>query len=388
MERSLNARSEQMPAPASVHTFWKGRVAFHAILKVLGVTNGHSVLVPGYTGFSMPSAIIFTGATPIYVDIEPDTYNVSLETIQAACRAHPDANVKAVMVQHTYGIPADIEPIIAWARERKIYVIEDCAHIWGSRYRDSLGIWHEVGTAGVAAFYSSQWTKPVSTGVGGWVKTDDPILDAGLRRFRNEECVSPSMREVFLLTAQVAARSIFSSPRMYWTALSIYQYLYTRGILVVGSSSPPELTCVKPPRYAKRMSIFQEWLLKRRVARTELQLHRRKLRALYDAELGAAGLPRLNVPDYADPVLMRYPVRVRNKVQLLAEARRRRVELGDWYKNPVQTANDSDVEYFGYRWGLCPEGERASREVVNLPLHEKVTEEAARRTVKFLQEVI
>jgi dTDP-4-amino-4,6-dideoxygalactose transaminase len=335
----------------------------------------------------MPSAIIFTGATPIYVDIEPDTYNVSLKTIQAACSAHPEANIKAVMVQHTYGIPADIEPIIAWARERGIYVIEDCAHIWGSRYRDPRGIWQEVGTAGVAAFYSSQWTKPVSTGLGGWVKTADPMLDTGLRRFRDEECVSPSMREVLLLATQVAVRGVFSSSRMYWTALSVYQYLYTRGILVVGSSSPPELKCVKPSRYAKRMSVFQEWLLERRLARTELQARRRKLKAVFDRELERAGLPRLNVPDYADPVLMRYPVRVRNKVQLLAEARRRRIELGDWYKNPVQTSNDSDVEYFGYRWGMCPEGERAAAEVVNLPMHSRVTEKTAHKVVEFIKAV-
>src|ERR1700719_3510442 len=106
MDQSLRSHSEEKPALTSTHTFWKGRVAFHAILKVLGVTAGHCVLVPGYTGFSMPSAIIFTGATPIYVDIEPDTYNVSLKTIQAACSAYPEANIKAVMVQHTYGIPA------------------------------------------------------------------------------------------------------------------------------------------------------------------------------------------------------------------------------------------------------------------------------------------
>jgi dTDP-4-amino-4,6-dideoxygalactose transaminase len=72
---------------------------------------------------------------------------------------------------------------------------------------------------------------------------------------------------------------------------------------------------------------------------------------------------------------------------VLAEARRRRIELGDWYKNPVQTSNDSDVEYFGYRWGMCPEGERAAAEVVNLPMHSRVTEKTAHKVVEFLKGV-
>jgi dTDP-4-amino-4,6-dideoxygalactose transaminase len=84
---------------------------------------------------------------------------------------------------------------------------------------------------------------------------------------------------------------------------------------------------------------------------------------------------------------MRYPVRVGNKTRVLAEARRRWIELGDWYKNPVQAEKDADVELFGYRWGMCPEGERAAREVVNLPMHSRVTEEAARRAVDFLKEL-
>ena len=379
--------AEDFRSRSGVCTFWKGRVALYGTLKVLGIGQGDSVLVPGYTGFSVPSAVSFTGAKPIYVDIDPETFNLSLETIKAACSAHDGASIRAVVVQHTYGIPANVEPIVPWARERGIATIEDCAHIWGSRYRDTHGLWREVGTAGDAAFYSSQWNKPVSTGIGGWVKVTDPKLEAGLRRFRDRECVSPSLREVLLLAGQVAARQLLSSSRMYWLALTAYQYLYMRGLLVIGSSTPQEHRGHRPPGYAKRMSAFQEWLLKRQLAKTRVQAHRRRLKAVYDAALGASGLPVLTTPEYADPVLMRYPVRVGNKARVLAEARRRWIELGDWYKNPVQTEEDADVELFGYRWGMCPEGERAAREVVNLPMHSRITEEAARRSVDFLKEL-
>lgn len=386
-DRICHKESWGTPATTPLHTFWKGRVALHAVLRVLGIGEGHSVLVPGFTGFSVPSAVKFAGATPIYVDIEPECFNLSLSTIEAAYRRQQPATVRAVVVQHTFGIPADIEPIVVWARERGIVVIEDCAHVWGSRYRDSRGKWHEVGSIGDAAFYSSQWTKPVSTGIGGWVKTHDPRLDAALADFRQHECVHPSIGEVLLLAGQLWLRSMTASSRLYWVALTLYRNLYSRGLVVVGSSSPEELKGIRPGGYTKRMSRLQEWLLKKRLAQTALQRRRRELKDFYDAELKAAGLPVLRVPDYADPVLMRYPFRVRDKARALAQARRHWIELGDWYKNPVQASADSEVELFGYRWGTCPEGERASKQVVNLPMHAKVTEKVARRVVKLLTEV-
>ena len=91
------------PEPIFGCSFWKGRVALFAILKALGIGPGDRVLVPGYTCFVVPSAVRFTGGEPVYADIDPLTYNVSVESLAAAY----DARVKAVVVQHTYGIPAD-----------------------------------------------------------------------------------------------------------------------------------------------------------------------------------------------------------------------------------------------------------------------------------------
>jgi dTDP-4-amino-4,6-dideoxygalactose transaminase len=135
------------------------------------------------------------------------------------------------------------------------------------------------------------------------------------------------------------------------------------------------------------MSGFQEWLLRRLLAEASPEAHRRLLKEVYDSALAAAGLPVLKVPRYADPILLRYPVRVRNKDRVLAEARRRWIELGDWYKHPVDRPEGSVAADFGYRTGMCPEGERASREVVTLPMHTRVTEAIARKSVNFLKEL-
>ena len=97
-------------------TFWKGRTALYAVLRSLEVSQGDTVLVPGYTCFAVPSAVMFTGARPVFADIDPNTFNVSLQTILKALAQTSSRTVKAVVVQHTYGIPADIRPILDWAR--------------------------------------------------------------------------------------------------------------------------------------------------------------------------------------------------------------------------------------------------------------------------------
>lgn len=368
-----------------IYTFWRGRVALYGILKSLGVGPGDSVLVPGYTCFAVPSAVLFTGAVPRYVDIEPDTFNIALKSAESAWNEYPTARIKAIIIQHTFGLPANLPPLLAWARQRGIAAIEDCAHCWGSRYRNEHGDWSEVGTAGDAAFFSSQWTKPVCTGLGGWARINNPDLEVRMRPFYRTECGTPSAGEVAMLAGQVFVRSFFSSSWAHWTIRSLYQWFYTRRLLI-GTSTPDELRGKKPPKYARRMSGYQRRLLQKRLRNSSLQAHRQRLKKLYDVALESAGLRVFKVPDYADPVLLRYPIAVADKTRTLAEARRRRVELGDWYTHPVDRPQDLDAEVFVYRSGMCPQGERAAREIVNLPLHSRVTEKTVQTVVQLLKE--
>ncbi|MGA7635833.1 MAG: DegT/DnrJ/EryC1/StrS family aminotransferase [Candidatus Acidiferrales bacterium] len=368
-----------------VFTFWKGRVALYGTLKALGIGPGDSVIVPGYTCAAVPGAVKFVGASSVYADIDPESYSPSLGTYSDAFKTHAHARVKALILQHSYGIPADVPRIAAWAREQGMALIEDCAHASGTRYRQEDGCWQEVGNAGDAAFFSSQWSKPVSTGLGGWLVTSDRRLAERLARFHDEECSIPSFRELSLLAGQLTAREIFSSPRWYWSAAEAFRKLSDLGFFV-GTNADGEFEGRMPERYAKKMSRLQEWLLRRRLANQALLVHRRNLKLAYDQALHSCGLPTLRVSENADPVLLRYPVRVKNKDEVLRQARRRRIELGDWFNHPLHP-READAEAFGYRRGLCPEGERAAREVVNLPLTESTTEKTAREAVDFLKQV-
>lgn len=365
-------------------TFWKGRVALYAILKAMGIRRGDSVLVPGYTCVVVPAAVHFLGASPLYVDIDPRTYNISIGQLEATVQADTAGSIKAVVLQHTYGLPADTAAIVQWAGDRGIAVVEDCAHAVGSCYRDIDGEWRAVGTLGGAAFFSSQWSKPFTTGLGGWAVARDPEVVERIRKFHAVECAVPATPEVVKLAVQLLVYHALVWPVLYWTALRGYRLLAGTGLLV-GSSTEGELAGVMPVDYVKRMSSLQRWVARRKIANLDHVLdHRRRLKRVYDDALTDTGLPIFRIPAYADPVLLRYPVRVADKGRVLAEACRLRIELGDWFDHPLHPKG-ANVAILGWRDGMCPEGERAAREVVNLPMHSRIGERDVMRAVRFLK---
>jgi len=370
---------------AETYRFWKGRVALYAILKAMGMGSDDHVVVPGYTCVVVPAAVYFAGAKPLYVDIDPDTYNISLEHVQVAMQGWSGKRIKAIVVQHTYGLPSHVGPLVAWARDHGIAIIEDCAHAIGSRYRDTGdGGWHEVGTLGDAAFFSSQWSKPFTTGLGGWAIARNPEMAERIRKFHSAECVAPATQEVAKLAVELLAYHALVWPALYWTALRSYRLLARTG-LFVGSSTEGELAGVMPVDYAKRMSGLQKWVGLRKMKNLDRALdHRRRLKCLYDDALMGAGLPIFRIPAYADPVLLRYPVRVTDKDRVLAEASRLHIELGDWFDHPLHPKG-ANVAILGWQNGICPEGERAAREVVNLPMHSRIGEREVERVVRFMR---
>ncbi|MGI0148096.1 MAG: DegT/DnrJ/EryC1/StrS family aminotransferase, partial [Thermoplasmata archaeon] len=127
-------------------TFWKGRVALYAILRTLEIGHEDEVILPAFTCVVVPNAVRFAGATPVYADIVPGGYNLDPAGVERAVTPR----TRAIIVQHTFGIPADLDPLLEIARRHGLAVIEDCAHSLGSEYRE-----RGVGTFGLAAFFSS-----------------------------------------------------------------------------------------------------------------------------------------------------------------------------------------------------------------------------------------
>jgi len=362
---------------ARAFAFWKGRVALYAILRALGVGEGDEVIVPGYTCVMNVNPIVYLGARPIYVDIEPVTYNIRADLIEQ----HLSARTRAIICQHTYGYPADLDGILAVARRHDLPVIEDCCLSLGSRYRGQL-----VGTFGRAAYFSFQWNKPYTTGLGGMAVTSDAALAERIAELCRRERIGPSTRETLLLSAQLAAYRTLIYPRTTALAQNVFRWLTRRG-LVVGSSETAEFRPRMAADFFKGMGTVQERAGQRQLRKLERAIaHRRHMQRIYDELLAERGWPIKPPPDGMEPVLVRYPVRVADKWKALSTAASHFVELGSWFECPLHPI-ETPLEAYSYEPGMCPTAERACREVVNLPTHPRADAATAQRSVAFVASI-
>src|SRR5438552_6748759 len=152
--------------------FGTGRAALWAILRALDVGAGDDVVIPGYTCVAVPNAVRFAGARPVYADIDPRTFNLTAAT----CERVLTPRTRALVVAHTYGLPAPMDELVALAEARGLLLIEDAAHALGSEHQGQ-----PVGSLGDAAFFSTEHSKTISTGLGGVAATTDAALAARLR---------------------------------------------------------------------------------------------------------------------------------------------------------------------------------------------------------------
>jgi dTDP-4-amino-4,6-dideoxygalactose transaminase len=356
-------------------SFWKGRVGLYALLRALNVAKGDEVIVPGYTCVMNVNPIKYVGAKPVYVDIEPDTFNLNVDLLKEKITN----NTKVIIAQHTYGYPCDMDAIMDIADSRGIPVIEDCCLSFGSRYKNKL-----VGTFGKAAYFSFQWNKPYTTGLGGMVITNDRELAERIESLQADEMRPPSGSEVFMLWMQLMVYRLLIYPKTTAQAQSVFRYLTQKGA-VVGSSSTSELEPIKADDFFKGISIIQARSGLKQLEKIEQNIaHRLRTAWLYDRLLEDKGWkPRAYDEMLMQPVMVRYPLRIAEKTEALEEASKAGIELGSWFESPLHPI-EKPLTSYDYEIGMCPEAEEAARQVVNLPLHPRVSEKTAISTVQFI----
>jgi perosamine synthetase len=343
--------------PGQVGLFWKGRVALYAILRALGIGPGDEVVVPAFTCVVVPNAVMYTGAVPVYVDIDESTYTPDV----AAVRAAIGPRTRAILAQNTFGLSSDVDALATVAAPHGVVVLDDCTHGLGGAYRGKPN-----GAAAHAAFYSTQWSKPISTGLGGIAVTPDSVLARELRALERT-ARDPTLVEQALLGAMLVARERVATPRTLRFGRGVYRAL-GRGGLVPGSSSRGELESpVMPSNFLTRMSQLQAELGTRRLgALSSTVLKRRAVAERYSRWLTVRGRTAVHEPSACTHAFLRYPLRVRGRDGFLDEARRRGLDLGDWFRSPLYPIR-GELTRWGYRSGASPVAERVAAEIVNLP---------------------
>ncbi len=144
-----------------------GTVALHLALVALGITKGDEVIIPDLTFAASANAVLHTGATPILVDVDKETWNIDINKIEGKI----SVKTKAIMPVHLYGFPCDMEKIMSIAKKHNLFVIEDCAEAHGAMFNNK-----KVGSFGDIACFSFYGNKIMTTGEGGICTTNNKEL--------------------------------------------------------------------------------------------------------------------------------------------------------------------------------------------------------------------
>jgi len=150
-----------------------GTVALHVALEALGIGRGDEVLVPTLTYIASANAVSYTGANVVFVDSEPDYWQIDVDKAERKITN----KTKAIMPVHLYGHPCDMDAVMTLASKYSLLVVEDCAEAIGTKYDDQF-----VGTFGDIACFSFFGNKTITTGEGGMVVSNNPVhADMALR---------------------------------------------------------------------------------------------------------------------------------------------------------------------------------------------------------------
>ena len=357
------------------YPFIKGRVALYAILRAAGIGEGDEVLVPGFTCFVVAAAIGYVGAKAIYYDIDPTTYNGDPK--RAVAQIGPAT--RAVVVQHTFGMPMELGNLPSLCKERGILLIEDCAHAMGAEAAAG-----PVGTIGDAAFASLQWSKPVTTGLGGLARANNAGLEARLSDVFEDEIREPGRRKAYALNVLSALYNRFYKPNWYWRIRSAYHWFSDRGF-IHGSSTSSEFTDPEmPDGYRERFGTSRIRQLRRVLSDLPRQLdHRERIVGIYSSWCRERGVFTQRATPESRSAHLRYPLLVERRGELLRAAQAERLEIGDWMNAPLHP-QEADARIFGYERGMCPIADEVAARVINLPTHRHIDEREAERILEFM----
>lgn len=333
------------------HAFMGGRVALSACLTALGVGEGDEVIIPGYTCVVVPNACAFAGATPIYADIELETFGVDVAALERAL----SKRTKAIVIQHLFGLVCrDYEALLALAQRVGLPVIEDCAHAAGAEYQ---GV--KVGNRGELAIYSSEQSKSFCTIQGGLAVTNDESLARKLREYYEQAPLPPGEWIRKQLTNVILNYLQQKHPRR-WLTGPLAELRYGDARLI--STSAEEERGIRPAHYGCRMPTAIARLGSNQLRKIDDYNHqRRQSAARWDTWCRDHGYRTPGVLPGSQPVYLRYPVLVEpEKKRDTAWAEEALgVELGVWYVSPVHPVERPVPD--------CPNGWLASERCVNFP---------------------
>ena len=311
-----------------------GTAAIHAALHAAGVGPGDVVITTPFSCIATINPILFMGAKPVLVDIDPETYNIDVSKIESAITE----KTKVIMPVHLYGQPCDFAELNELANKHGVKIVEDACQAIGADYGDK-----KAGNLGDLACFSLYATKNIMCGEGGMITTNDENMLTAIKQFRQHGMSGP------------------------------YQY---QGI-----------------GYNYRMTDLQAAIANEQLKKTDKFNGVRSKNAdlLNEGLKNLQGLVLPTVAEGRTHVYHQYTVRVTADAKVsrdeLAEALREKgVGAGVYYPKGLHTI--PHIAEYGYDLGDFPETEVATTEVLSLPVHPRVSEEDVQKIIDAMKEIM
>ena len=293
-----------------------GTSALHLALLAAGIGAGDEVITVAFTFVASVAAVIYTGARPVLVDVDPGSFTMDTAAIEAAI----NPRTKAILPRHLYGHPADMDPIMEIARRHNLIVIEDAAQAHGAKYKGRT-----VGSIGDIACFSFYPGKNLGAyGEGGAVTTSNPQYACTIRMLRD-----------------------WGQDRKYHHVLQGFNY---------------------------RMEAFQGAILRVKLRHLEpWNEARRALVGKYNRLLADCGAERPVEMPWARHVYHLYTLRTDRRDGLQKALLQKGIQTGIHYSVPAHL--QPAYANLGYTRGSLPQSEKAADEVLSLPLYPEMTDD-------------
>jgi dTDP-4-amino-4,6-dideoxygalactose transaminase len=305
-----------------------GTKALHIALEAMGLEAGDEAITVCNTYVATAFAVSYCGATPVFVDVDPKTYNMTAELVEAKITP----KTKAIIPVHLYGHVVDMDPLMALAKKHNLWVLEDASHAHGGYYKG-----RRVGSLGDAAAFSFYPSKNMGAyGDGGIITTSNPELNEKIKMLR-----------------YVGQRVKF-----------IHE--------VIGFQD--RLDELQAAMMSVKLKNLDNW-----------NNRRRKIAAIYDDMLKDTPLQLPYVADYCHHVYYSYatitPDEEERKKMLIYMNEH---EIGAYAMYPIMVPMQGAYEDLGYKESDFPVGSEYANRVFNLPMFETLREDEAREVAKTI----
>lgn len=349
-----------------VKTVDSGRSGMLLALKALDLKEGDEVVIQALTCVVLPNAVKWAGGRSVFVDVD-ESFNIDPVSFEKSITER----TRAVVIQHTFGVPANMDALVTIARRHNIVIIEDCAHALGARYK---GI--PVGSFGEMSFFSFGRDKVISSVIGGALIARSSSYAEKLTKITQDLPRMPRKR-VFQSLTHISLFGFIV--RTYTFGLGKLLIALFQRLSIFNKAYEPCEKHMEQPRYipsqypnalAVVIAMQLDELDAINASRAEkAKYYKNKLNTFVD---------QFVFPD-SEPIFLRYSILVSDRDAYFKRAKSDNIILGNWYTDIVMPSVPYDA--LGYKEGSCPRAEGYAKKMINIPTYQRLSQADLQRVI-------